>query len=337
MIVTRTPLRISFAGGGTDLAAFYEHDYGAVLSTTIDKYVYVTVKRHGELFDEKYRLNYSETEQAKRVEDIRNDIARECLRFMQVEPPVYVSTVADVPAASGLGSSSAFAVGLLNALHVYRDENVSAGQLAEEGVHIEIDVLKHPIGKQDQYAAAFGGFNFLRFLSNGGVSAEPQRFVNNGLNDLFAHMMMFWTGMTRESHSVLFEQKSNTEHKMSELMMMREHAHRLQRLMHNGFDVREFGRVLDETWQFKRRLASGITSDRIDHWYRLAVEGGALGGKLCGAGGGGFMLFIVPPDRQPSVRQALGDLSEISVNFEPLGSRVLVPHIEWRQNRGVKG
>jgi D-glycero-alpha-D-manno-heptose-7-phosphate kinase len=328
IIVTRTPLRVSFAGGGTDLAVFYEHDYGAVLSTTIDKYVYVTVKRHSELFGEPIRLNYSETEQVKRVQDIKNGIARECLRFLQVEPPVYISTVSDVPAASGLGSSSAFTVGLLSALHIYNNETVSAGQLAEEAAHIEIDVLKRPIGKQDHYAAAFGGFNFFRFLSNGGVSAEPQRFANNGMNDLFAHMMMFWTGMTRDSHSVLSEQKSKTRDRMSELTLMREHAHKLQRLMLSGFNAVEFGQILNETWQFKCRLASRVTNDRIDHWYRMAMKAGALGGKLCGAGGGGFMLFIVPPDHQASVRGALSDLSEISVRQEPQGSRVLMPHTE---------
>ena len=328
MIITRTPLRVSFAGGGTDLAVFYEHDYGAVLSTTIDKYVYVTVKRHSELFGEPIRLNYSQTEQVKRVEDIENDIARECLRFLHIEPPIYISTVADVPAAAGLGSSSSFAVGLLNALHIYRGERVSAGQLAEEAAYVEMDVLKRPIGKQDHCAAAFGGFNFFRFLSNGGVSVEPQRFVNNGLDDLFAHMMMFWTGMTRDSHSVLSEQQSNTRHRMSELTAMREHAHQLQTLMCNGFDPVEFGRVLDNTWRLKRQLATKITNDSINHWYRRAVEAGALGGKLCGAGAGGFMLFIVPPDRQADVRQALSDLSEISVKYEPRGSRVLTPHIE---------
>src|SRR5271170_4751491 len=170
MVLTRTPLRVSFAGGGTDLSDFYERDYGAVLSTAIDQYIYVTVKRHGDIFDEKVRLNYSKSEGVVSVDAVKNNIARECLRFLQIDPPIYISTVGDLPASTGLGGSSSFAVGLLNALHAFRGERVSAGQLAEEACHIEIEVLKEPIGKQDQYAAAFGGLNFLRFSPGGGVT-----------------------------------------------------------------------------------------------------------------------------------------------------------------------
>lgn len=328
MIVTRTPLRISFAGGGTDLPSFYEHDYGAVLSTAINKYVYVTVKQHSKLFGEPIRLNYSETEQVKKVEEIKNDIARECLRLLKVEPPIYISTVSDVPAASGLGSSSAYCVGLLNALHIYRGEHASAGQLAEEAAHIEIDLLIRPIGKQDHFAAAYGGFNFIRFLPNGGVSVEPQRFVENEQNNLFEHLMMFWTGIMRDSGMILSEQKSNTPRKLDELKAMRDCAHHLQALIRNGFDPYEFGRLLDHTWQLKRELATTITSDSIDGWYQRGIKAGALGGKLCGAGGGGFLLFVVPPDRQGGVRRGLSELPEISVKCEPRGSRVLTPHME---------
>src|SRR5436309_4254805 len=197
VFVTRTPLRISFAGGGTDLLDFYQREYGAVLSTAIDQYIYVTVKRHGDLFNEPIRLNYSETELVDRIDDVQNAIARECLRLLEIEPPIYISTVADIPASTGLGSSSSFAVGLLNALHAFRDERVSAGQLAEEASYIEIDVLKQPIGKQDQYAAAFGGLNFFCFKPGGGVTVEPHRLRNGALGDLFNHIMMFWTGHQR--------------------------------------------------------------------------------------------------------------------------------------------
>ncbi|MGH2587584.1 MAG: GHMP kinase, partial [Dehalococcoidia bacterium] len=182
LVVTRTPLRVSFAGGGTDLPDFYERDYGAVFSTTITKYVYVTVKPHSEFFYEPIRINYSRTEQVNRVDEIENDIARECLRLLEIEPPIYISTVADLPASSGLGGSSAFAVGLLHALHTYRGERVSPAQLAEEACHIEIDVLKQPIGNQDQYAAAFGGLNYLRFNADGGVAVEPHRATNGALD-----------------------------------------------------------------------------------------------------------------------------------------------------------
>src|SRR5215203_943042 len=299
IVVTRTPLRVSFAGGGTDLAEFYEHDYGAVFSTTINKYVYVTVKRHSELFYEPIRINYSKTEQVNEVEEIENNIARECLRLLEIEPPIYISTVADAPASSGLGGSSSFAVGLLNALHAYRGERVSAGQLADEACHIEIKVLGEPIGKQDQYAAAFGGLNFLRFHGDGGVAVEPQRIANGGLDRLFDHIMMFWTGMQRDTNAILQEQRDNTTSKWEYLCRMRDHAHRLRELTRtNGLVPAAFGCVLNETWRLKRTLASSISSERIDDWYQAAMEAGAIGGKLCGAGGGGFLLFIVEPERR---------------------------------------
>lgn len=328
MVVTRTPVRVSFAGGGTDLPEYYEMGEGVVLSTAIRQHVYVTLKRHGELFGEPVRLNYSETEQVKSIDDLRNEIARECLRFLNVEPPIYVSTVSDVPSASGLGSSSAFAVGLLNALHVWRGDRVSAGQLAEEAAHIEIDVLRHPIGKQDQYAAAFGGLNLLRFLPNGGVSVEPQRFAPRSLDALFDHLLLFFTGQFRQASTVLNEQRANTVRRRSELDRLRVHALRLQEILLAGFDPGEFGACLHETWQVKRELARGITDPAIDGMYESAMRAGALGGKLCGAGGGGFLLFLVPPSRHGNVRTALHGYGEVLLRYEPMGSRVLLPHSE---------
>ena len=325
LVVTRTPLRVSFAGGGTDLSDFYEHGHGTVFSTTIDKYIYVTVKRHGPVFDEQIRLNYSKSEQVNRIDEIENDIARECLRFLEIEPPIYVSTVADLPASTGLGGSSSFAVGLLNALHAFRGERVSAGQLAEEASYIEIDVLRQPIGKQDQYAAAFGGLNSFCFKAGGGVTVEPQRLANGALAGLFGNIMMFWTGHQRDSSSVLAEQKSNTSKKMESLLKMREHACQLQALTCNGrFDVTKFGRILDEGWQLKRQLATTITNNQIDAWYHAAIAAGAEGGKLCGAGGGGFLLFLAKPERRQAVRQALSGLTEVSVAYEAHGSYVLL-------------
>src|SRR5271170_2342091 len=234
IVVTRTPLRVSFAGGGTDLADFYERDYGAVFSTAIDKYIFVTVKQHSKLFNEPIRINYSVTELVDDVSQIKNNIARECLRLLKIDPPIYISIIGDLPTSTGLAGSSAFAVGLLNALHAYRGERVSAGQLAEEACHIEIDVLKEPIGKQDQYAAAFGGLNFLRFSPGGGVTVEPVRVKNGALRDLFSHIMIFWTGHQRDTSQVLSEQKANTASKFDQLLRMREHAHKLHALISNG-------------------------------------------------------------------------------------------------------
>lgn len=329
LVITRTPLRVAFAGGGTDLSDFYERDYGAVLSTAIDKYVYVTVKRHGDVFNEPIRINYSKSEQVTRIDEIENDIARECLRFLEIDPPIYVSTVGDLTASTGLGGSSSFAVGLLNALHAYRGERVSAGQLAEEASHIEIDVLKQPIGKQDQYAAAFGGLNYFCFKPDGVVTVEPQRVRNGAVRQLFGHVMMFWTGHQRDTCRVLAEQKANTAEKFESLLAMRDHAHQLRCLMGNGhFDPLEFGHVIDQSWQLKRRLASSITNDQIDDWYCRAKRAGAIGGKICGAGGGGFLLFIVAPEHRERVRQALGDLLEVRIGHEAHGSQVLLPFMD---------
>jgi D-glycero-alpha-D-manno-heptose-7-phosphate kinase len=324
-VLSRTPLRVSFAGGGTDLAAFYEmSDYGAVLSTAINKYIYVTVKRHSNVFNEPIRVNYSRSEEVHRVEEIQNNLARECLRFLEIDPPIYISTVGDLPASTGLGGSSSFAVGLLNALHVFRGERISAGQLAEEACHIEIDVLNEPIGKQDQYAAAFGGLNLLCFKPGGDVTVEPVRLRNGALSELFGQILMFWTGHQRDTSSVLAEQKQNTANKSDFLFRMREQAKQLRALLSNGhFDCSEFGQILDQGWKLKRCLASTITNDNIDRCYRLAREAGALGGKLCGAGGGGFLLFLVPPSRQEQVRRVMAGLKEISVEAEVHGSQIL--------------
>ena len=323
LIVTRTPVRVSFAGGGTDLPEFYQRQYGAVLSTTIDKYVYVTVKRHGPLFNEGYRLSYSQSEQVDTLDQIKNDIARECLRLIPIEPPIYISTVADLPAFSGLGSSSSFAVGLLNALHAVKGERAAAGQLAREACYVEIEALERPGGLQDQYAAAFGGLNYFCFMPDGRVTIEPQHLQNGGLERLFDHVMLFWTGIWRDSGSVLAEQKSNTSSKMDHLMAMREQAEELRELIQNGFTPRVFGDVLDAGWRLKRHLASNISNSQIDIWYEKAMDAGAIGGKLCGAGGGGFLLFIVEPERHDAVRQALSDLAEVEIGYESQGSRLL--------------
>jgi D-glycero-alpha-D-manno-heptose-7-phosphate kinase len=324
-VLTRTPLRVSFAGGGTDLAAFYEAEPGGVLSTAIDKYIYVTVKRHGDVFVEAIRLNYSKSEQVQRVDEIENNIARECLRFLDIDPPIYISTVGDLPASTGLGGSSSFAVGLLNALHAYRGERVSAGQLAEEASYIEIDVLREPIGKQDQYAAAFGGLNLFCFKPGGDVTVEPVRSLNGTVKTLFDQILMFWTGHQRDSSSVLVEQKRNTAQKMDSLFKMREQAKQLQKLLTNGHcDLNDFGLILDEGWRLKRGLATTITNQQIDCWYQRALEAGAVGGKLCGAGGGGFLLFIAPPERHASVCEALPQLRKVPIGPEVHGSQILL-------------
>jgi D-glycero-alpha-D-manno-heptose-7-phosphate kinase len=325
LIVTRTPLRVSFVGGGTDLADFYTRETGAVLSTTIDKYVYVTVRRHGELFPEKFRINYSETEQTGAIDEIKNDIIRESLRLLGIDTRLYISVVSDLPAASGLGSSSSFAVGLLNALHTYIGNRVSAIQLAQEACRVEIELLKHPIGKQDQYAAAFGGLNFFSFSSDGDVTIEPQRFPKGAPSRFFDHLMMFWTGIMRDANSVLLEQKEKTTSNLSQLRTMRDHARKLREMLKTEFQPCELGKLLDETWKLKRTLASTVSNARIDGWYEKALQAGARGGKLLGAGAGGFLLLVVDPVNRSSVRAALSELSEIAMGYESHGSSLLLP------------
>jgi D-glycero-alpha-D-manno-heptose-7-phosphate kinase len=328
LVVTQTPLRVSFAGGGTDLPAFYERDGGAVFSTAIDKYVYVTVKRHGLVFDERVRLNYSVSEAVSDIAALRNDIARECLQFLDIEPPIYVSVVSDLPDSSGLGGSSAFAVGLLNALHTYRGERVSAGQLAEEASHIEIERLGQPIGKQDQYAAAVGGLNLFTFMPTGDVSVQPQR-MSGIASQLFERMLLLWTGHQRRASSVLEEQRARTGEHSGLLGRIRDQAFELQGLVSAPEpDFARFAAILDAGWSLKRQLASTVSNENIDRWYDAARTAGAQGGKLCGAGGGGFMLVMGEPATHEAILRALPDLTNVSVGYEAHGSRVLLAQMD---------
>ena len=330
LIITRTPLRLSLAGGGTDLPAFYEKEDGAVLSSAINHYIYVTVKRHGSFFDEPIRINYSKSEMVDDIEDIENDIARECLRFLKIKKPIYVSVVGDLPAASGLGGSSSFTVGLLNALHAYRGERVGASQLAEEASRVEIEVLGQPIGKQDQYAAAYGGLNLFQFRRGGDVRVEPQRLDAGVAEALFDQLLLFWTGIQRPASSILDEQCANVETTGDSLVAMRDQAYAISDVLRTrGADPYSIGSAIHESWLLKRTLASNVSSTQIDDWYERARTAGAIGGKIAGAGGGGFLLFVVPRERQNAVRDALAELVEVSVRPEVHGSQLMLPFMHW--------
>ena len=324
-IVSAAPFRISFAGGGTDLPAFYEREGGAVFSCAIDKHVYVTLKRLSPFFDDKYRLNYSRTEIVNSVEEIENSIIRACLTMLPVPPPLYIGVIADVPTSSGLGASSSFAVSLLEALHVLRGERVSPAQLAAEAVKVEIELLHRPIGKQDQYAAAWGGLNYMSFEADGRVNVEAQPLSNSAITRLFDSMLMFWTGISRDAGKVLEIQNNSTEINLELLRRMKAQARQLREMTFGEFDIGAFGAVLNEGWELKRKLSDAISTDNIDNWYRAGMKAGAYGGKLCGAGGGGFLLFIAPPERHEAIRQELSPLRELRVQFEPLGTRVILP------------
>lgn len=322
MIITQTPLRVSFAGGGTDLPAFYEREsFGCVISSAIDKYIYVIVK---ERFDRKIRVGYSRTEMVDHLDEVAHDLVRECLRRTGIGPGIEIATMADIPSeGSGLGSSSSVTVGLLNAMYAYKGELRTAEDLAREACEIEIDVLGKPIGKQDQYIAAYGGLRVFRFQQDGSVGVETPEIDDAKRRRLSESLMLFFTGMTRSADEILCEQRHNIPGRTDILHRMRQQALDVRDCLLNGASLHRLGRILDTGWELKRRLASRISNRAIDEIYEIAVENGALGGKLCGAGGGGFLLLACPPDRQPQVRAALSHLKELPFSLERDGTKVI--------------
>ena len=324
-VTTITPQRISFAGGGTDFPDFFLKHGGAVVSATIDKFVYVTVKRHSELFREKYRLSYSQTEHSDDLDSIENDIARECLRFLNVEPPLFISTTSDLPVSSGLGSSSSFAVGLLLALHNLRGESVTAGQLAEEACHIEIDVLGKPIGKQDQYAAAFGGLNFFDFRKDGRVRVESLWNLRNDCQRIFDASVLLWTGIQRKSEDVLSEQKKNIPQRTDSLIEMSKLASKCREAFLNSENLLvDVAEIINKSWVHKKSYASTVSSDQLDNVVARAMKSGALGSKIAGAGGGGFLYVLVEKHKFDNVSKSLADMSAVKFRYSPTGARTLV-------------
>ncbi len=323
MIITQTPFRVSFVGGGTDLKEYYKDGHGAVVSTTIRKYIYVTAKKQNRLHPHRIRVSYSKTENVTRVDEIEHPIVREALKFLSIDEPLEINVIADVPARTGLGSSSTFTVGLLHALHALKEEHVSRRQLAEEACHIEIDVLGRPIGKQDHYAAAFGGLNYIRFNSDESVLVDPVIVNRHTRERFFGNLMMFYTGMTRDSHSILAKQKSATAGKMDLLHSMKDMTIEAKGILEEGSDLDKFGSLLDRAWKQKSRMVEEISNKDIESHYQVAKKAGAIGGKLLGAGGGGFWLFYVPAEKQDKVRTALGELVELEMQYEPQGSRII--------------
>ena len=321
MIITRTPFRVSFCGGGSDLPSFYKKHSGCVLSTTIDKYIYLSI--HPSFQKATTALKYSQTEIVKNLSRIKHKIFRQCLTDLHVRG-VEISSIADIPAGTGLGSSSAFTVGLLHLLYCYKGESVSKERLAREACEMEIEKLGEPIGKQDQYAAAYGGLNFIRFNCDGSVSVEPVIMNRSSYEILRNNLMMFYTGDVRSASSILVEQgknitageKEKNQQKICALTKV------LKKELENN-NVDAMGEILHESWLLKRTLATGITNPDIDRWYETARKKGAIGGKLLGAGGGGFLLLYVPEKYQQNVRDSLYELSEVRFGFDWQGSAVI--------------
>jgi D-glycero-alpha-D-manno-heptose-7-phosphate kinase len=320
MIISQTPLRISLAGGGTDLKSFYHSEEGMVISTAIDKYVYVIVK---ERFDEKIYINYSQKEIVDTVSDIKHDLVREAMKKSGVTQGMEITTLADIPSeGSGLGSSSSITVGLLNALYNFAGIQITAERLAREACEIEIDICRKPIGKQDQYIAAYGGLNRITFHSDDTVSVSKIKINDNELRRLGSNLLLFFTNRTRNANVILEQQKKNTEDKRKELRTIRNLATMITDIiMKSNFD--DVGKRLHENWLLKKSLAGSISNSDIESIYQKALNAGALGGKICGAGGGGFLLLYVPRDRQDSVRSALKTYRELPFMLDPLGSRII--------------
>ena len=325
LVSTAAPLRISYAGGGTDFPDHYLVHGGRVVSTTIDRFVYVTVNRreHG-LFDERYRLSYFEAESVQTLDEIRNETARECLKLVPVDEPLHISTSSDVPASSGLGSSSSFAVALLLALHELRGDVVSSGQLADEACEVEIQRLGRPIGKQDQFAAAFGGLNSIAFEPSGRVTVHPLWLPDGGIKGLFDSTALVWTGVQRPSQSVLSEQKSRVARNAASLSALTALAVECEGLIAGGHRVAEgIGMILRRGWDLKRGLASNVADGDIDELSRIADASGAWGTKICGAGAGGFLLVIAEPKSIADLVNSVSPRAVLRPVYEPRGARVI--------------
>jgi D-glycero-alpha-D-manno-heptose-7-phosphate kinase len=318
MIISQTPYRVSFAGGGTDLPAFYRHEFGAVLSTTIDQHMYVTIHKR---FENSIRIGYSKTEQAETIDDVQHDLVREAMKLVEIDERLEITTIGDVPAGTGMGSSSSLTCGLLNALYAYRGQVVSREALASQACKIEIDVLKKPIGRQDQYAAAFGGLNYFRFNADDSVDAEPVPCQPETLEELERRTLLLYTGQTRNADEILERQSSGTSDKMSVLRAMRDLADEMRKAIAGPGDLDAFAELLHQGWELKKSLGFGISVQRVDEWYEAARKNGATGGKLLGAGGGGFLLVMAPPWRHRAIREALGRPRELPFKIARHGSR----------------
>ncbi len=318
MIISQTPYRVSFAGGGTDLPAFYLREFGAVLSTTIDHHMYVTIHRR---FEPTIRVSYSKTETAETIDAVHHDLVREAMRSTEIDEPLEITTIGDVPAGTGMGSSSSLTAGLLNALYAYRGQIISRQRLAELACHIEIDVLRKPIGRQDQYAAVFGGLNYIRFNPDDTVDVEPVPCKSETLEELERRTLLLYTGQTRDANEILKQQSGGTADRMPVLRQMRDLADEMRRTLAGPGDLDTFAALLHSGWELKRSLGFGISFQKIDEWYEAARRNGAQGGKLLGAGGGGFLLLIAPPWRHRAIREALGRPRELPFRIARHGSR----------------
>lgn len=323
MIISRTPYRISFLGGGTDYPGWYQRHGGAVLSTSIDKYCYLTCRFLPPFFEHRYRVVYSTTEDRLSLDEIKHPAVREGIRLSGITQGLEIHHDGDLPARSGMGSSSSFAVGLLHVLHGIQSRMVSKEQLAKESIHLEQVILKENVGSQDQISAAYGGFNHISFLPNGDFIVQPIILEKQRLQDFESHFMLLFTGISRTASDIVANFIPRIEDRKKELCLLRELVEEGLALLTRGNDLSSFGELLHEAWVAKKALSNNVSNAEIDNIYEKAREAGAIGGKLVGAGGGGFLLLFVPPVLQTKVREALPFLIHVPFGFESEGSRII--------------
>jgi D-glycero-alpha-D-manno-heptose-7-phosphate kinase len=326
MIISRTPFRMSFVGGGSDLPAYYRHKPGAVISTAIDKYVYVTINKK---FDDGIRIAYSKNEEVSSVDQIEHRLVKAVLRELQINGGIEITTIADIPSkGTGLGSSSSFTVGLLHALNAFKGIFSSSESLGAGSCRIEIDICQEPIGRQDQYAAAYGGFNMMEFMPDDSVRVVPIICDPKTVRQIEQNTLLFYTGITRSASGLLQQQTAEiacSQEKQSAMSKMVALTHQLKEELERN-NVHAFGEILHENWMLKKSLTKGISSAEIDDWYNTALKAGATGGKILGAGAGGFLMLTAPKEKHPAIKLALKALRAIDVKFEPQGSRIIFYH-----------
>lgn len=322
MIISRTPFRISFFGGGTDYPAWYKENKGAVLATTINKYCYINCRYLPPFFEHKHRIVYSLIESVKNTSEIRHPAVRACLKFMKINDGVEIHHDGDLPARSGLGSSSAFTVGLLNTLYALKGQMATKRQLAHNAIYVEQELIKENVGCQDQTLASFGGFNRIEFGGDHHTHVKHITIGQNKISELQSYLMLFFTGLSRTASDVAAEQINNTPKKKKELESMYQMVDEAIDIL-NGKKIEDFGKLLHESWKVKKSLSRKISSEHIDDIYDTAKKYGAIGGKLLGAGGGGFILLFAPPQMQPKIKEKLKNLLWVPFSFENLGSQII--------------
>lgn len=323
MVISRTPYRISFFGGGTDYPVWYKENSGAVLATTIDKYCYLTCRYLPPFFEHKHRIVYSKVEDVKSIYEIKHPAVRGTLEFMEITKGLEIHHDGDLPARSGLGSSSSFTVGLLHSLYVLKGIMPTKLRLAKEAIHIERDILKENVGSQDQILASFGGFNKISLEGDDEFKVQPVIMTHNRLKELQDHLVLFFTGFTRHASKIARKQIENSSKKKQELSTMRQMVDEGIKILTQDVDISGFGKLLHEAWKLKRSLTNKISTPQIDEIYETACKAGALGGKLLGAGGGGFMIFFVEPEKKSKLKEKLKNLLSVPFQFENAGSEII--------------